>query len=299
MLKKKVIVILLIIAINIVLITPFSKVFAVNTYKQKVTNGIETFPESYQKLLQEFVETKGHENWTFKAYYTGIDWNEMVNVQGECGKNRIHSKVDTAHRCSCNNLASGYYCADDKITEYFLDPRNFINERNLYQFLEISYDSNVQTKQIVESITARYNLYKKGQPITFQKDGQTVSMTFADIIIDAAKQSKMSPISIAIKIVQEVGSEGTSSSVTGTNATYPGYYNYFNIGAYDTGDAILNGLKYAKEKGWDTPYKSIVEGSKYNAKNYIQAGQNTAYFYKFDCVGSKILNVRRNTNSKR
>ena len=291
MLGKKILVVLIICAINIILITPFSKVFATNKYEQKVTSGIESFPESYKKLLKEFVNTKGHENWNFKAYYTGIDWNEMVSVQGQCGKNRVYSSMDTAHRCSCGNIASGYYCADDKITAYFMDPRNFINERNLYQFLEISYDPNIQTKEIVQRITSKYNLYNKGKAITFKKDGQTVSMTYADIIMDAARKSQMNPISIAIKIVQEVGSEGTSGSVTGANATYPGYYNYFNIGAYDTGNAILNGLEYAKNNGWNTPYKAIVEGAKYNSKNYIQAGQNTAYFNKFDCVGSKTLNV--------
>ena len=50
-----------------------------------------------------------------------------------------------------------------------------------------------------------------------------------------------------IKIFQEVGRNG-SNSVTGTYPGYEGYYNFFNFGAYDGGNAIENGLKYAKEK---------------------------------------------------
>ena len=70
-------------------------------------------------------------------------------------------------------------------------------------------------------------------------------MTYTDIIMKAAEASGMSPISMVIKIVQEVGSDG-SGSTDGKNSTYPNTYNFFNIGANDTGDAILNGLKICK-----------------------------------------------------
>lgn len=274
---------------------PITKVQAVNTYSQKLVNGIDAFPESYQKLLKEFVEEKGHSNWNFQAYYTGIDWNEFISGEAAHGRNRVHSSFDTAYRCSCDNLASGYYCANSDITSYFIDPRNFINERNLFQFLEISYNPEIYTRGIIEKLVSKYPVFNNGQPITFvmsdenhEKYNQEVTMTYTDIIMKASEVSKMSPISMVIKIVQEVGSSG-SGSTDGKNSTYPNTYNFFNIGASDTGDAILNGLAYADNKGWHCPYTSIVEGAVFNSDNYINAGQNTAYFYKFDCVGNKIL----------
>lgn len=192
-------------------------------------------------------------------------------------------------------MASGYYCANSDITSYFIDPRNFINERNLFQFLEISYNSEIYTRSIIEKLISKYPVFNNGQPITFvmsdenhEKYNQEVTMTYTDIIMKAAEVSKMSPISMVIKIVQEVGSSG-SGSTDGKSSVYPNTYNFFNIGASDTGDAILNGLAYADNKGWHCPYTSIVEGAVFNSDNYINAGQNTAYFYKFDCVGNKIL----------
>lgn len=276
---------------------PTTKVQAVNTYTQKLTNGIDSFPESYQKLLREFVEDTFHDNWNFQAYYTGIDWNDFINGESAHGRNRVHSSFDTAHRCSCGDLSSGYYCANSEITSYFIDPRNFINETNIFQFLDISYNSEIYTRDIVEKLVSKYAVFNYGQPITFimsdendKRYNSQVSMTYTDIIMKAAEISKTSPISMVIKIVQEVGSAG-SGSTDGKNSIYPNTYNFFNIGAADTGDAILNGLKYANSKGWHCPYTSIVEGAVFNTDNYINAGQNTAYFYKYDCVGTKILNV--------
>ena len=61
------------------------------------------------------------------------------------------------------------------------------------------------------------------------------------------------------------------------------------MGAYDTGNAIVNGLKYARDNGWNNQYIAIIEGAEEIANSYTNAGQNTAYFYKWDVVGIQIL----------
>ena len=48
-------------------------------------------------------------------------------------------------------------------------------------------------------------------------------------------------------------------------------------------------MQYAKDHGWSNQYIAIVEGAKLLADSYTNAGQNTAYFYKWDVVGSSIL----------
>ena len=112
----------------------------------------------------------------------------------------------------------------------------------------------------------------------------------------------MSPYSIVTKIIQEVGSKG-SGSVTGTYPGYEGYYNFYNYAASDGGSPIEKGLNYAKygkagqsqaDKNnlmlpWNNQYKAIIGGAKLIANSYTNAGQNTAYFYKWDVVGTKIL----------
>ncbi|MCL2859191.1 MAG: SH3 domain-containing protein [Oscillospiraceae bacterium] len=281
--------------ISALFILLFSSKVQAATYTQTVKNGIENFPTSYRNLLDQLIQNTDHTNWEFQAYYTGIDWSDFVKGQSVLGLNRVYQSMDVAHRDPSNNLESGFYAANSAITSYFMDPRNFINERNIFQFLDVSYNQQLYNRSIVDDMVKKYKVFNFGNPITFKmsdpKDSnynKNVTMTYTDIIMKAAEVSQMSPISMVIKIIQEVGPNG-SDSVSGT---YPGYqscYNFFNIGAYDEGDAIVNGLKYAKAQGWFCPYYAIVQGAIFNSKNYIMAGQNTAYFYKFDCVGTKIL----------
>lgn len=289
-LSKSLSILLIFLLVFVILSVKIPGVKAASTYTQTLKSGLESFPESYKKLLEKFVQDTGHDNWNFQAYYTGIDWNDLVSAEGACGKNRIYESFDTINRAACGSVSAGYYCANPSTTAYFLDPRNFINERNMFQFLEISYNEQLYTKDIIAEMVKNYRVFNYGQPIKFNLNGQETEMTFTDIVMEAAKQSQMSPISIVSKILQEVGSNG-SASTYGTHSVYPGYYNYFNIGAYDSTDPIGDGLKYAKDHGWNSPYTSIIEGAKYNSKNYIQEGQNTLYFYKFDVVGDNILKL--------
>ncbi len=280
--KMFMIIILLVIMLNIVLIPANS--FAASTYTQEVKTGIENFPKEYQQYLTKLHEQ--HPNWSFDVYYTGISWDELLQNETNHRHNRIIKSAQDLWKCSCGNVESGYACASSGIIAYYLDPRNFLDDVSIFQFLEISYNENVHNLAGVEKSVKNTFLDKT---ITFELNGQQKTMSYAQIILDAAKESNMSPYSIRTKIIQEVGSKG-SSSVSGTYPGYEGYYNFFNYGAYDEGNsAIANGLRYAKDAGWNNPYTAIVEGAKLLSNSYTNAGQNTAYFYKWDVVGNRVL----------
>ncbi|MBE6828347.1 MAG: hypothetical protein E7514_07055 [Ruminococcaceae bacterium] len=116
------------------------------------------------------------------------------------------------------------------------------------------------------------------------------SATYAEVFMYAAQQFNISPYHIASRVVQEVGANG-STSTSGTNSTYPGIYNFYNIGA-NTG--VMDGLRWANggEDGsattygrpWTSPYKSIYYGAQYIAAGYISVGQSTLYTQKFDII---------------
>ncbi len=280
--KMFMIIILLIIMLNIILI-PINSL-AASTYTQEVKTGIENFPKEYQTYLTKLHEQ--HPNWSFDAYYTGISWEELLQNETNHGHNRIIKSAQDSWKCSCGDIASGYACASSGIIAYYLDPRNFLDDVSIFQFLEISYNENVHKLAGVEKSLKNTFLDKT---ITFELNGEQKTMSYAQIILDAAKESNMSPYSIRTKIIQEVGSKG-SNSVSGTYPGYEGYYNFFNYGAYDEGNsAIANGLKKARELGWNNPYTAIVEGAKLLSNSYTNAGQNTAYFYKWDVVGNRVL----------
>ena len=68
-------------------------------------------------------------------------------------------------------------------------------------------------------------------------------------------------------MLQEMGTNGASDSISGTNRRFPGYYNAFNIGAYKTAEysAVERGLWYASGghngsgTSWGRPWNSLYK----------------------------------------
>ena len=147
-------------------------------------------------------------------------------------------------------------------------------------------------------IDASGNIYTKNVSTTesTQQAPQLKKVPYVDIIMKAAEQSGVSPYVLAAAILQEQG-KGTSDLISGTNSTYPGYYNFFNTGAYahDGMTAVQAGLKYASESGngdrpWNTIEKAIIGGAKQYGANYVSSGQDTFYLKKFNVQGSNKYN---------
>ena len=127
-----------------------------------------------------------------------------------------------------------------------------------------------------------------------------VTVSYADIIMEAAEQSKVSPYVLAAMIIQEQGTKGSSGSISGAT----GYYNFFNVGAYAANGmtAVERGLWYAAQSGsynrpWNTPEKAIVGGALFYAQNYLVAGQNTLYLKRFNVQGSNMYKHQYMTNT--
>lgn len=130
------------------------------------------------------------------------------------------------------------------------------------------------------------------------------SVSYAELILSAAQQSGVSPYVLAAMILQEQGN-GNSDSISGTNAQYPGIYNYFNIGAYAENGmtAVQRGLWYASQpasgndgRPWNTIEKSIVGGAISYASSYINAGQDTFYLKKWNVQGDNLYKHQYMTN---
>lgn len=282
------------IAIVIIIIVIILQMFSVqafannNTYNQKIisaqkvrNNGINNFPESYQILLNKLVEKNGYVNWKFKAFYTDIDWNELVENETTHMKNTIYKSKYSAYPdswyCSCGQEGDkNYYCASKDIIEYYLDPRNFLTNITIFQFLDLSNSSNISISQIESIVKGTY------------LDGKTdTGVRYAQAIKDASEASGESAYSIVIRIFQELGKKSTKPiQISGQDPDYPKVYNFYNYGANDGDNNIKNALAYAQSKGWTNEYKAIVEGAKLASTSYLRRGQNTKYLYKFDVVGS-------------
>lgn len=274
---------------------------AANDFEAYLT--AQGFPESYKVMLRKLHEK--YPNWEFQAIQTGIDWNTLVsnevNKQGQV-KNLVWTSSSTPHY-NWRSTVVGYnwatdtwspydgtvwFAASDALVTYYLDPRTYLYENYIFLFESLSYQKGMQNETGVEAILKGTFMYQT-KPAGEDK-------TYAQIIMQAAEESGVSPYHIASRIRQEMGTTAGQAAL-GTNSKYPGIYNYFNIGATDTanGSAVEKGLQWAATSGgsygrpWDTVSKAIIGGSKYLGASYISVGQDTLYTQKFNVTNKNSL----------
>lgn len=178
------------------------------------------FSESYIEDLAAL--QKEHHNWKFVAFKTGIDFDDAV--KGEL---------------------AGTPTTETNLRAY-LDPRNWLNEKYIFQFESIRKSDAVQSVSSVNAILK--NTWMANSKINYfdtQGISKTVTEvnTYADAMIKASNYTNMSANYIAAKIRQENGGATYSATaVCGTRPPFQGIFNYFNIGAYTT---AMDGLAWA------------------------------------------------------
>ncbi len=304
---------------------PPAKVLSEAEFTKKMK--AEGFPATYIESLYKI--HKVHPSWTFKAYKTGFSFDYAVSKQtNKKGGNTVQSlKYEwISDWVSGSDSTSAYDVLNDKpfvvdgskwvtasktAIQYYMDPRNFLDETNIFMFENLKYTQNAHTKDIVEYMA-------KGTPLagsfTYTNKNGKNTMTYVDAIMDAANYAGISPVHLIARIKQEVlkysnGKYVFSDSCTGNRKGFEGYYNFYNIGAYDSkNSAIENGLNYAKKGGsnatlntnmfipWDNPYKAIMGGAKFIGDSYINQGQDTQYFQKFNVTAYKTHTHQYMTN---
>ncbi len=270
--------------------------------------AIQGFPESYKPYLRVLHEA--YPDWTFEAYHTGLEWNTVINNQSIPGKNLISngkgiewkSLEDKAYNWKTDSFivydGSTWVTASRDAIAYYMDPRNFLDEKSIYQFEVLTYKTSYQNLSGVESILKFTPMYNASY--TYTDDfGVTQSITYGETFMAAADYSGVSPYHLASRVKQEVvtGTSSLSNSVSGVVSGWEGLYNFYNIGAYHStvaGGAIANGLKYAKNGStnaalnlkslipWNNRYRSIVGGAFIIGDSYINRGQDTIYLQKFN-----------------
>ncbi|MBT9793072.1 SH3 domain-containing protein [Clostridium sp. MCC334] len=139
------------------------------------------FPESYKESLR--VLHAEFPSWVFQVQNTGLDWNDAVNNESIVGANL----VSTNSLSSWKSTEYGAYdwntgkwtgfdgpswvAASRDIVSYYMDPRNFLNEIYVFQFLLQSYDGAHQTREGLQSLVSGTFLEKS----TGQGDGNPPS----------------------------------------------------------------------------------------------------------------------------
>ena len=270
-------------------------------------------PDEYKQYLRVLHDQ--YPFWEFRMYNTGLEWKTVIKNESVVGRNLIPNSKSEAWKSKDPKAydsktgkwkvfdGSTWVAASTEAVSYYMDPRNFLNERTVFQFETQEYQKDYHKTAGVEKVLS--NTPFSGKKFSYKDPltGKSAKMTYASAFITAAENSMVSPIHLASRVKQEVVTSATTTSgaVTGDNKTYPGIYNFYNIGATSGKNPMLNGLKWASTgtdylRPWTDPYRSIVGGSMYIGSKYINIGQNTVYLEKFNVTSKDRYTHQYMTN---
>ncbi len=292
------------------------------TYKEELT--AKGFPEDYAEKLAALHER--HPSWSFEPLnvtkmsggkYT---WDYVIYMEtDENPKRSLVYNSDTYKNWrhpSNQQYDSGWWRASVETVKYFMDPRNFMTDEQIFQFYDLKWSDSI-TLSAVEAVL-------KGTFMENKKlDDKYSNTTYAQYFYDVGKELGVSPVYLASRVRAEQGSAGTSPLINGNvgdklwyyysnkmtgkdsaghiiNAptsgyteaqlkSYNGYYNYFNIGSAGTGyfQIYKNGIDEAK-KG--TPDKKAEWGGDVSWNKHWKSIYGGAY-----AATNKYVNDYQNT----
>lgn len=297
-------------------------------YEELLDKG---FPADYAVRLTELHLL--HPNWEFTPLliteqnptYT---WDYVIDRETEEADNNLVSAsaayAPYRHPFNSELYDAGHYPASVAAVEYFMDPRNFLNETDIFQFFDLSFAQGFYGLAI-EGVLAD----------TFMENAQLENgMTYAEYFCAVGEELSVNPIFLATKVRQEMGVAGTSPVMSGSCGTLlaeyyvnqtthsasgkeirppseghtaeslmekDGLYNLFNVGASGNGlfTIYYKAMEYAEngtpemaaawggDSSWNTRWKAIYGGASFLKTRYIDAYQSTVYLQKFN-VDSRV-----------
>ena len=259
---------------------------SVSAADQEYINSLieKGFPEDYAKKL-ELLHRK-HPTWTFEPLkvtelsggkYT---WEYVLYQETDASPSRnLVYNSDTYKKwrhLSNQQFDSGWWRASTETVSYFLDPRNFLTNDQIFQFYDLKWNDSIP-QSAVEAVTRGTFMENK------MLDGKYSDKTYAEYFYEVGKELGANPVYLAARVRAEQGTAGTSPLINGNvgdklwyyysngvtgkdeaghiiNAptsgytqeqllSYNGYYNYFNIGSAGTGyfNIYKNGIDEAKK----------------------------------------------------
>ena len=253
---------------------------------------LSLFPQSYRSgiwLLHNLQPT-----YQFVPFDTGVKWTDLMAAEDNKDKSLASDVTNPGWVKADSPLYDGssWRAAKTEVVSYFLDPRNFLDPVYVFQFEKLTFDPAIHT---IEGVRAMV----KGSFL------ESTDPDYAAILLQAGSEAGISPYFLASRIIQEMGRTGESLLSKGTLPGYEGYYNFFNIGSTPDptveNGALINGAKFAKWGSdsaamvitpeeqlmmlpWTSPDLAIRGGARWIAASYIDLGQDTLYFQKFDVI---------------
>lgn len=247
------------------------------------------FPESYLPYLAEIHAR--HPNWIFNSEIIDLDFDEVVKNESAFGRNLLEGSAFNNNYFSMDintydilkntfydyDTEEGWYNASSEAIAFYLDPRNYLNEKYIFAFEALQFNEQHDSSTVGKILSGQ----------SFWTDIYNgLDSNVSDDIITATRDIGISSVHIASRIKQEISGIGLNDprlggTFTYNDTNYSGYYNFFNIGVYGT-NKIVNGMLYAMNNNWNTPFNGLYGGSSFIFNDYVNVNQDTMYYEKFD-----------------
>ena len=283
------------------------------------------FPRDYARALA--AAARRHPHWTFTPLaVTSLDsryvWDYCVHMETDASPSRSlvpgsDRYLRYAHPSDRREYDSGFRRASKAAVEHFMDPRNFLDEQGLFQFLDLSFDGRIESAHVRSVLRGTF----------MEKMKLENGLELAEYLIGIGRELDVNALHLASRIRQEQGvkegplvsgscgeklahyiagdiqREGRFSVLTPRHwqsyeamAAYDGLFNFFNIEASGSGRfaIYLAGMKEAKKgtvsmaekwggsPSWNTRWKALYGGAGKVASAYVKNRQNTLYLQKWN-----------------
>lgn len=282
------------------------------------------FPYDYIEKIAPL--KKRHPAWTFEILPVSklqkkYSWDYVLEQETDAVPERSlisNNKKFSAyfHIEDKKNYDAACRRASKKAVAYFLDPRNFLNEKNIFQFADLGLPENVDTAAVSHALHGTFMAAHK------LENGKT----YAEYFCELGRIFSINPIFLAVRARQEQGIDGTPlvsgkcgslllkfysekpETLNGLQIlvpdkkfeekelqSYDNLYNFFNINAFADGCFMiyLNGMIEAEtgsphmaeiwgSPAWNTKWKSLYGGAYKISGKYIGNYQNTIYLQKWN-----------------
>ncbi len=259
-------------------ISVFADEAADEAYKQALRD--KGFPESYLSSLLAL--HKKYKDWTFEplqvtelsrqAQKEAYTWDYVIYQEYDADvKRNLCSRSSTEYRDFSNTMLydSGWYKASKTAVEYEMDPRNFLGEKSIFRFLELSWADGISLEAVQAAVKGTFMENNK-------LDDKYSNTTYAEFLYNTGKEIGVNPVFLASRVRQEQGT-GKSPLITGACGDRMWYYYDNGSGKYSNTDENGN-LINAPTSGF-----TLADSKKYNGYyNYYNMGSaGTGYFYIF------------------
>ena len=275
-------------------------VFDLDLSKYKEEFQKNNIPEIYWEGLT--ILKNSYPNWKFVGINTNLDWDKVITAESQVGKNLIQitsnplSDSDKAllsldggsydpetntYLYNKNEGSTWYYPNKDTVA-YYMDPRNFFNERSIFMFESLRYNNYATGKESDSEEEKSYSLMSIESMLE-----NTGLFEYSEKFEMAGQVNDVNSVALAARSKQEVvlGNGTLSGSIDKENNLYNFFNIYAYVGAYAGCDSpVACGLIHASKQDWTTPEKAILGGASFIADGYINKGQDTVYFQKWDVI---------------